>query len=199
MNNFTESKNPVTLVLYIIARKDQEKWYFMMLFLLCLPLVLSGGWDVWRSREGCREIFTMTGTDFRTTWLLLSHFIWWTTGQAGSSEEKLNQYLVFSERRVSVVKAIWEFLVLKIQSANQSLGKMFVFLGLSFPTETCQPVKPNTCHRGGTMTGVFTWLGSGQILTKLQSSAQPSQLDFVWDIWLQTKTAEDTDCIRPAQ
>ena len=46
MNNFTENKNPVTLVLYIIARKDQEKWYFMMLFLLCLPLVLSGGWDV---------------------------------------------------------------------------------------------------------------------------------------------------------
>ena len=184
----------------------QRAVIFIVLFLLCL--VLSSSWDVWRSREGCRQIFTMTGTgtgtgtrtDFRSTWLLLSHFIWWTTGQAGSSEEKLNQYLVFSERRVSVVKAIWEFLVLKIQSANQSLGKMFVFLGLSFPTETCQPVKPNTCHRGGTMTGVFTWLGSGQILTKLQSSAQPPQLDFVGDIWLQTKTTHcTTDCIRPAQ
>ena len=99
---------------------------------------------------------------------------------AGASEEKLNQYLVLKWKGVSVIKATWEFLVLKSQSANQSFGGMFVFLGFSFQfwdrnLSGCQAVKPNTCHgrEGGEGTMSFSPGSSGQILTKLQSSFGP--------------------------
>ena len=68
---------------------------------------------------------------------------------AGTSEEKLNQYLVFSERRASVIKSYLRISGFEKPVGKSKLGKMFVFLGLSFPSETCQPVKPNTCHWGG--------------------------------------------------